>query len=167
MRYVQRYLVRCKTFLRDKRKETVVDIINISVVFMVAKMFSFIFTISNTSWAEKQSHLFILGVTTLLPTRSGDSPLLAREMSMVKPPTRFLCEPWTAHACTPKMLQNLLEFIWAVGLLMVNFAWVPKLHGCRVTRRLLYWRVTDPARQPGYPHHFCMFQHGVGLIMCS
>jgi hypothetical protein len=30
---------------------------------------------------------------------------------------------------------------WAVGFLVVSSAWTPMLYGCRVTRRLLYWRV--------------------------
>lgn len=56
------------------------------------------------SWRTKLP--FILGVTTLLHMRLGESLLRACEMPKVKPPMRFLPEPWTSLAYIPKSFRG-------------------------------------------------------------
>lgn len=55
---------------------------------------------------KNKGYLFILGVTTLLHMRLGESLLHACEMPKVKPPMRFLPEPWTSLAYIPKSFRG-------------------------------------------------------------
>lgn len=104
------------------------------------RCFLCIFTINNTSWAEEQSCLLILGVTMLLHASLGDSPLLACDMPKVKPSAGI----WTWALDFPCLHSQIFQrepLFWAARFLMVSSAWVPLFYGFRVTGRLLYHKV--------------------------